>query len=157
MQHGKANSRYRLLHGMISISKDNAKHTNLSVICLRYAKTGLSILQNLSMRGSTWPQTCIEAIRDLESALTSPAPQPPTPDRPASPGPVEDRAPDHPTDNSEDPRPAPQYNPSVVFGDSPSINNFPFTHPFMDTGDFESGWNDLWTVADGPWLIEENF
>ncbi|KAF7585297.1 hypothetical protein BBP40_011299 [Aspergillus hancockii] len=122
----------------------------------RYAKTGLSILQNLSMRGSTWPQTCIEAIRDLESALSNPPPTPQTPDRPKSPGPVEDRAPDYPTEIPEDSRPVPQYNPSAVFGDSSSINNFPFTYSFMDTGDFESGWNDLWTVADGPWLIEEN-
>ncbi|KAE8395178.1 fungal-specific transcription factor domain-containing protein [Aspergillus alliaceus] len=119
----------------------------------RYAKTGLSILQNLSLRGSTWPQTCIEAIRDLESALSNPLPTPPTPDRPTSPGPVDDKAPDYPTNIPEDPRPAPQYNSSVVFGDS-SIKNFPLTYPFLDTGDFESGWNDLWTVADGPWLIE---
>ncbi|KJK67807.1 specific transcription factor domain protein [Aspergillus parasiticus SU-1] len=122
----------------------------------RYAKTGLSILQNLSLRGNTWSQTCIEAIRDLESALSNPPPTPPIDNRTASPGPAEDRAPDYPTNIAEDPRPAPQYHPSVVFGDS-SINNFPLTYPFPDPGDFESGWNDLWTVADGPWLIEENF
>ncbi|KAL4912368.1 fungal-specific transcription factor domain-containing protein [Aspergillus aurantiobrunneus] len=44
----------------------------------RYAKIGLSILQNLSRRGNTWPQTCIEAIRDLDSALTTPEQQTPT-------------------------------------------------------------------------------
>ncbi|KKK14954.1 hypothetical protein ARAM_002587 [Aspergillus rambellii] len=37
----------------------------------RYSKSGLTILQALSRRGSTWPQTCIEAIRDLDSALAT--------------------------------------------------------------------------------------
>ncbi|KAE8377174.1 fungal-specific transcription factor domain-containing protein [Aspergillus bertholletiae] len=121
----------------------------------RYAKEGLSILQNLSLRGSTWPQTCIEAIHDLESALSNPPSTPPTDNRLISPGPVDDGAPDYPAEIAENPRPAPPYHSSVVFGDS-SINNFPFTYPFPDAGGFESGWNDVWTVADGPWLIEEN-
>ncbi|GAQ12230.1 hypothetical protein ALT_9551 [Aspergillus lentulus] len=36
---------------------------------LKYAKLGISILENLSLRKSSWPETCIEAIRGMESAL----------------------------------------------------------------------------------------
>ncbi|KAJ6115969.1 C6 transcription factor [Penicillium sp. IBT 18751x] len=38
---------------------------------LRYAQMGISILQNLALRGSSWPETCIEAIRSMESALST--------------------------------------------------------------------------------------
>ncbi|KAJ5670716.1 fungal-specific transcription factor domain-containing protein [Penicillium maclennaniae] len=38
---------------------------------LRYARMGISILQNLALRGSSWPETCIEAIRSMESALST--------------------------------------------------------------------------------------
>jgi hypothetical protein len=34
------------------------------------------VLENLSLRGSSWPKTCIEAIRDLESALSKTADDP---------------------------------------------------------------------------------
>ncbi|KAJ5305980.1 hypothetical protein PENANT_c015G04179 [Penicillium antarcticum] len=37
---------------------------------IKYAKMGISILENLSLRGSSWPETCIEAIKSMESALT---------------------------------------------------------------------------------------
>ncbi|KAH1497844.1 hypothetical protein KXV92_000144 [Aspergillus fumigatus] len=40
-----------------------------SISALKYAKLGISILENLSLRKSSWPETCIEAIRGLESAL----------------------------------------------------------------------------------------
>ncbi|KAJ5115257.1 transcriptional regulator family: Fungal Specific TF [Penicillium alfredii] len=36
---------------------------------LKYARMGIYILQNLALRGSSWPETCIEAIRGMESAL----------------------------------------------------------------------------------------
>ncbi|KAF4212964.1 hypothetical protein CNMCM8980_009554 [Aspergillus fumigatiaffinis] len=36
---------------------------------LKYAELGISILENLSLRKSSWPETCIEAIRGMESAL----------------------------------------------------------------------------------------
>lgn len=38
---------------------------------LRYARIGINVLENLSLRGSSWPETCIEAIRGMESALTN--------------------------------------------------------------------------------------
>ncbi|KAJ5634808.1 transcriptional regulator family: Fungal Specific TF [Penicillium herquei] len=38
---------------------------------LKYARIGISVLQNLALRGSSWPETCIEAIRSMESALQS--------------------------------------------------------------------------------------
>ncbi|KAJ5183295.1 transcriptional regulator family: Fungal Specific TF [Penicillium capsulatum] len=36
---------------------------------LKYARMGISVLQNLALRGSSWPETCIEAIGSMESAL----------------------------------------------------------------------------------------
>jgi hypothetical protein len=59
---------------------------------IKYARMGITILENLSLRGSSWPETCIEAIKGMESALkqTSNGAQfriPPTsngPDRPAT-------------------------------------------------------------------------
>ncbi|GFG18079.1 hypothetical protein IFM5058_08820 [Aspergillus udagawae] len=36
---------------------------------LKYAKLGILILDNLSLRKSSWPETCIEAIKGMESAL----------------------------------------------------------------------------------------
>ncbi|KGO76983.1 Transcription factor, fungi [Penicillium italicum] len=36
---------------------------------LKYARTGIFILENLSLRGSSWPETCIEAIKGMESAF----------------------------------------------------------------------------------------
>ncbi|KAJ5385918.1 transcriptional regulator family: Fungal Specific TF [Penicillium cosmopolitanum] len=38
---------------------------------LKYARMGVSILENLALRGSSWPETCIEAIKGMESALTN--------------------------------------------------------------------------------------
>ncbi|KAJ5211558.1 C6 transcription factor [Penicillium cinerascens] len=38
---------------------------------LRYGRLGISVLQNLALRGSGWPETCIEAIRSMESALST--------------------------------------------------------------------------------------
>ncbi|KAJ5540208.1 transcriptional regulator family: Fungal Specific TF [Penicillium frequentans] len=38
---------------------------------LKYARMGTSVLENLALRGSSWPETCIEAIRCMESALLS--------------------------------------------------------------------------------------
>jgi hypothetical protein len=50
---------------------------------LKYARMGIAVLENLSLRGSGWPETCIEAIKGMESALlTQPSydlgPKPPT-------------------------------------------------------------------------------
>ncbi|KAJ5887543.1 transcriptional regulator family: Fungal Specific TF [Penicillium taxi] len=36
---------------------------------LKYARMGISVLKNLALHGSSWPDTCIEAIRSMESAL----------------------------------------------------------------------------------------
>ncbi|KAJ5761082.1 transcriptional regulator family: Fungal Specific TF [Penicillium odoratum] len=36
---------------------------------IKYARMGISVLENLTLRGSSWPETCIEAIRSMESAL----------------------------------------------------------------------------------------
>jgi hypothetical protein len=36
---------------------------------LKYARIGTAILENLSLRGSSWPETCIEAIKGMESAF----------------------------------------------------------------------------------------
>ncbi|RAL10700.1 CeGAL family transcription factor, partial [Aspergillus homomorphus CBS 101889] len=36
---------------------------------LRYARIGIAVLQNIARREREWPQTCIEAIEDLCSAL----------------------------------------------------------------------------------------
>ncbi|KAJ6166543.1 transcriptional regulator family: Fungal Specific TF [Penicillium chermesinum] len=41
---------------------------------LKYSRMGISVLGNLALRGSSWPETCIEAIKGMESALLSNAP-----------------------------------------------------------------------------------
>ncbi|KAI2700689.1 transcriptional regulator family: Fungal Specific TF [Penicillium roqueforti] len=38
---------------------------------LTYARVGISVLGNFALRGSSWPETCIEAIRSMESAFPS--------------------------------------------------------------------------------------
>ena len=38
---------------------------------LKYARMGIAILENLSLRGSSWPETCIEAIKGMESAFST--------------------------------------------------------------------------------------
>lgn len=38
---------------------------------LKYARMGISVLESLARRGSSWPETCIEAIKGMESALLS--------------------------------------------------------------------------------------
>ncbi|KAJ5542394.1 hypothetical protein N7461_008397 [Penicillium sp. DV-2018c] len=40
-----------------------------TVTALKYARIGTGILENVSLRGSGWPETCIEAIKSMESAL----------------------------------------------------------------------------------------
>lgn len=37
---------------------------------LKYSRMGTSVLENLAQRGCSWPETCIEAIRSMESALS---------------------------------------------------------------------------------------
>lgn len=131
----------------------------------RYTKSGLVILQNLALRDSSWPQTCIEALRDLESALSNP----PTSQQeqttvstdqsqqlPAMDTGLEMSA-EHSMLTVPDTN---QYsNPSVIFGDS----NNPFFSGFSADGllsgdnGVEGMLSDLWTVADGPWLIQENY
>lgn len=41
---------------------------------LKYARMGIAILENLSLRGSSWPETCIEAIKGMESAFLTQTP-----------------------------------------------------------------------------------
>ncbi|BCS22839.1 CeGAL family transcription factor [Aspergillus puulaauensis] len=158
----------------------------------RYAKSGLSVLESLSRRGNTWPQTCIEAIRDLDSALTTP----------------EQQIPIHPTiadidknENERDPnassdtldsgipldhhmqQPHPSTpgegllpvaasnqwsNSSMIFGNQAMDNLGPASGLGLGLGlpDFslcpgsgEEGFGigDLWSLADGPWLIHESY
>jgi hypothetical protein len=38
---------------------------------LKYAKMAVLVLENLSLRGNSWPETCIEAIKSMESALST--------------------------------------------------------------------------------------
>ncbi|KAJ5335121.1 hypothetical protein N7452_007524 [Penicillium brevicompactum] len=38
---------------------------------LKYARMGIAVLENLSLRGSSWPETCIEAIKGMESAFSA--------------------------------------------------------------------------------------
>lgn len=40
---------------------------------LKYARIGVSTLEHLALRGSSWPETCLEAIRSMESALMTSA------------------------------------------------------------------------------------
>ncbi|KAJ5963862.1 uncharacterized protein N7479_003738 [Penicillium vulpinum] len=40
---------------------------------LKYARMGIAILENLSLRGSSWPETCIEAIKGMQSAFQTQA------------------------------------------------------------------------------------
>ncbi|GKZ79535.1 hypothetical protein AnigIFM56816_003734 [Aspergillus niger] len=37
---------------------------------LKYGRMGTSVLQNLALRGSSWPETCIEGIKSMVSALS---------------------------------------------------------------------------------------
>ncbi|GKZ26554.1 hypothetical protein AbraIFM66951_002611 [Aspergillus brasiliensis] len=37
---------------------------------LKYGRMGTSVLQNLALRGSSWPETCIEGIKGMVSALS---------------------------------------------------------------------------------------
>ncbi|KAL2813115.1 fungal-specific transcription factor domain-containing protein [Aspergillus granulosus] len=172
----------------------------------RYAKSGLFILQNLSRRGNTWPQTCMEAIHDLDSALTTPEQQtlsvldtadPRSKDKdPATttssdaldPGiPFEmsqnrlqnQRAPSTPalgeTLQSATPLPSTitssQWsNSSLIFGNQ-AMNNPGVTASGLGLGlglpdlsigngtggEEPLGIGDLWSLADGPWLIHESF
>lgn len=41
---------------------------------LKYARMGIFVLEGLALRGSSWPETCIEAIKGMESALLSNTP-----------------------------------------------------------------------------------
>ncbi|KAJ5143748.1 uncharacterized protein N7515_002535 [Penicillium bovifimosum] len=45
-----------------------------TLTALKYARIGIAILDNLSLRGSGWPETCIEAIKSMESALQTQTP-----------------------------------------------------------------------------------
>ncbi|KAL3470943.1 fungal-specific transcription factor domain-containing protein [Aspergillus californicus] len=160
----------------------------------RYAKSGLFILQNLSCRGKTWPQTCIEAIQDLDSALTTPSEPTPSqiniiesdrggnePDttigildagvplhhhlqqQPPTPG--EGLLHSPPVNTSSTNR---WSNHSVIFGNQAMDNlgatsgfglglGFPDFSLGSDGNEEGFGIGDLWSLADGPWLINESY
>ena len=142
----------------------------------RYTKSGLLILQNLALRDNSWPQTCIEALRDLESALSNPPPSQQQQQQQQQQQPLtEQTQPDqHPMMDTglgvsgeqinrplvADPTYQQYSNPSVIFGDS---SNNPFFNGFSADGllsgdsGVEGILSDLWTVADGPWLIQDNY
>ncbi|RDW86238.1 CeGAL family transcription factor [Aspergillus mulundensis] len=162
----------------------------------RYAKSGLVILKNLSRRGNTWPQTCIEAIRDLDSALTTPEQTPPDPstidtsqDKSKDPNAsretldsdiqLDDRSLQQvpPSTPGEGLLPTPNpvvsasnqwSNSSMIFGNQ-AMNNLGAASGLglgMGLPDFSIGGGggedvlgigDLWSLADGPWLIHESY
>lgn len=196
---------------------------------LKYARMGTYVLENLALRGSSWPETCIEAIRSMESALLSNigsqeaspvplandrgltrnksgSPTAITPRRPvggnASLAPSDNqephasqaapssnrtqrigtptnpamRNPGEPSDSAFIPHdnqgPAidlpsfdaysanGQTSAGLIFGNmaNPNANFYPGNtsqeyQPFSDASFFM---NDLWSVADGPWIIDGN-
>ncbi|KAL4820999.1 fungal-specific transcription factor domain-containing protein [Aspergillus spinulosporus] len=165
----------------------------------RYARSGLAILKHLSQRGNTWAQTCIEAIRDLDSALTTPEQQTPTnpsitdsqDDRGKNPNNSADtvvsgihfddhlqQAPSSTPGEGHLPTPTPNAaagnqwnNPFMIFGNQ-AINNLAAASglglgmglPDLSVGEGgdgngEEGFGigDLWSLADGPWLIHESY
>ncbi|KAL5002480.1 fungal-specific transcription factor domain-containing protein [Aspergillus recurvatus] len=161
----------------------------------RYARSGLAILKHLSHRGNTWPQTCIEAIRDLDSALTTPGQQTPanlSTTETSQKGNGKDSNVstdtfssgihlDHHVQQARSstpgegllPTPTPTgaasnqwSNSSMVFGNQ-AMNNFAAASglglgmglPDFSTGGGEEGFGigDLWSLADGPWLIHESY
>ncbi|KAJ5793205.1 transcriptional regulator family: Fungal Specific TF [Penicillium pulvis] len=196
---------------------------------LKYARMGTSVLENLALRGSSWPETCIEAIRSMESALLSNigsqeassvplandrgltrnqsgSPAAVTPRRPvgenASLAPSDDQGPHasppapsstraqrigtpanpamrnpgepsasafipHDTQGHAIDLPSfdaysvnGQTSAGLIFGNmaNPNANFYPGnisqeSQPFSDASFFM---NDLWSVADGPWIIDGN-
>ncbi|KAL4975176.1 fungal-specific transcription factor domain-containing protein [Aspergillus desertorum] len=164
----------------------------------RYAKSGLAILKHLSHRGNTWPQTCIEAIRDLDSALTTPEQQTPT-----NPSINETNQKDKGKDtnafaNTFDSGSHPDHHhqqvpsstpgegllstpiPTVAAGNQWTNSSLIFGNQAMSNvgvtpglglgmglpelsigsgggGEEGSGLGDLWSLADGPWLIHESY
>ncbi|KAJ5493381.1 hypothetical protein N7539_002127 [Penicillium diatomitis] len=40
-------------------------------IASKYARTAIQILEHLSLRGSSWPETCIDAIKSMQSNLSA--------------------------------------------------------------------------------------
>ncbi|KAL4805591.1 fungal-specific transcription factor domain-containing protein [Aspergillus unguis] len=156
----------------------------------RYAKSGLSILENLSSRGNTWPQTCIEAIRDLDSALTTPEQRTQTPTHPE---PTEITQKENHRDlnassetfdsgikldhqfNAPSSTPGESLLPtplatatasnqwsssSMIFGDQAMNNLGGLGLDFSlggGGGEEGLGIGDLWSLADGPWLIHESY
>lgn len=196
---------------------------------LKYARMGTYVLENLALRGSSWPETCIEAIRSMESALLSNigsqeaspvplandrgltrnqsgSPTAITPRRPvggnASPAPSDDQGPNafqavpslNRTQRIGTPTNPAMRNPGepsgsafishdnkgpaidlpsfdaysangqtsagLIFGNmaNPSANFYQGntsqeSQPFSDASFFM---NDLWSVADGPWIIDGN-
>jgi hypothetical protein len=165
----------------------------------RYARSGLAILKHLSQRGNIWAQTCIEAIRDLDSALTTP--EQPTPTNPSTTETSQDdrdKNPNASTDTvvsgihldhhlqQEAPSSTPgeghlrtptpnvaagnQWNnPSMIFGNQAISNLAAASGLVLGTGlpDLSNGGEgggeegfgigDLWSLADGPWLIHESY
>ncbi len=158
----------------------------------RYAKSGLSVLTSLSRRGNTWPQTCIEAIRDLDSALTTPEQQPPIHPTIADIDKNEnERDPNASTDTLDSGVPLDHHmqqphpsapgegllpttagnqwsNSSMIFGNQ-AMNNLGSASGLglglglpdfsLGPGSGEDGFGigDLWSLADGPWLIHESY
>ncbi|KAL4906815.1 hypothetical protein BDW74DRAFT_189958 [Aspergillus multicolor] len=162
------------------------------------SRSGLAILKNLSRRGNTWPQTCIEAIRDLDSALTTPEQTPPDPstidtsqkdnskdfnasretldsDMQLDDRPLQQMA---PSTSGEGllPTPSPAMtgsnnqwsNSSMIFGNQAMTNlgapsglglgmGLPDFSISGGGGEDVLGIGDLWSLADGPWLIHESY
>ncbi|KAJ5925576.1 transcriptional regulator family: Fungal Specific TF [Penicillium verhagenii] len=196
---------------------------------LKYARMGISVLEHLVLRGSSWPETCIEAIKSMESALLSNIrPQetssglvandriltrnqtasprnltprrsvggistlassdnqvtnssqvnPPsmtaqrfrTPTNPTNFGQPTDSAIIAPHDNHALAIDLPaldvyssngQTSAGLIFGNMANTNSNIYSgnigqeaQPFSDASFFM---NDLWSVADGPWIIDGNF
>ncbi|KAJ5924386.1 transcriptional regulator family: Fungal Specific TF [Penicillium verhagenii] len=196
---------------------------------LKYARMGISVLEHLALRGSSWPETCIEAIKSMESALlsnigsqetpsslvandriltrnqtgsprnltprrsvggiptlassdnqgtNSSQVDPPsmtaqrfrTPANPANSGQPPDSAIIPPHDNHGPAIDLPvldvyssngQTSAGLIFGNMANTHSNIYSgnigqesQPFSDASFFM---NDLWSVADGPWIIDGNF
>ncbi|KAL6237058.1 hypothetical protein BDW75DRAFT_94100 [Aspergillus navahoensis] len=161
----------------------------------RYARNGLVILKHLSHRGNTWPQTCIEAIRDLDSALTTPEQETPANSSTTKTS-QKDRGKDtnasidtvnsgiHLDHHAQQTRsltpgegllPAPnpaaaasnQWSNSSMISGNQAMNNLGAASglglgmglPDLSIIGGEEGFGigDLWSLADGPWMIHESY
>jgi hypothetical protein len=163
---------------------------------LKYAKMAVQVLENLSLRGNSWPETCIEAIKSMESALSTNMPGRYPKGNPAEPASSERGAnanqtslesntssgenelitqdsaifstPKNPANDINEITHGDQFlnaqnSAGLIFGNLVNNSAAPFypgiagqdPFPFSDPSSLPM--NDLWSVADGPWMIHGDF